>query len=177
MKQDGWWLEGVEEPKRRKVMKSRLTWEMIGSIVQIPKPLRSFYAEVMRRKHDDHVASHSHPVNQLFHIISSSVFLYCYFLMFTDLTTAVACSLAALFLRQFGHAVIEPPCHDKEELLLGFTTRSKTVVVGAFLALPLVYLWQGGPELLPRIAEGWFVLMLAVVLGHTALLVYGFGLR
>ena len=47
MKVDGWWLEGVEEPTRRKAMKSRLTWEMIGSIVQVPKPLRTFYTEVM----------------------------------------------------------------------------------------------------------------------------------
>ena len=117
MKQDGWWLEGVEEPTRRKAMKSRLTWEMIGSIVQVPKPLRTFYTEVMRRKHDDHVASHSHPLNQLFHLLSSSVFIYCYVLIFTDLTTAVSASLAALFVRQFGHALVEPPCHDKEELI------------------------------------------------------------
>ena len=119
MKRDGWWLTEQEQPGREKKMRIGLIKEMLGSVVQVPKPLKSFYVEVMRRKHDDHVASHSHPINQLFHIISSSVFLYCYFLIFTDLTTAVACSLAALFLRQFGHAVIEPPCHDKEELLLG----------------------------------------------------------
>ena len=116
----------------------------VGSIVQVPKPLKSFYVEVMRRKHDDHIASHSHPVNQLFHIISSSVFLYCYFLIFTDLTTAVACSLAALFLRQFGHAVIEPPCHDKEELLLGFNTPNKTLIVAGYVLIPVVNMIQGG---------------------------------
>jgi len=178
MKQDGWWLEGVEEPKRRKVMKSRLTWEMIGSIVQIPKPLRTFYTEVMRRKHDDHVASHSHPLNQLFHLLSSSVFIYCYFLIFTDLTTAVSASLAALFVRQFGHALVEPPCHDKEELLLGFNTPSKTMVVSAYVLIPVVNMvWSGWTfsafiEKFPTIAQQWWGLTVVVVLGRVVYLAW-----
>ena len=89
--------------------------EMLGSLVRVPKPLHSFYTEMMQRKHDDHVASHSHSINQFFHLVSSSVFIYCYFLLFTNLTIAVCFSLAALLVRQFGHAVIEPPCHDKIE--------------------------------------------------------------
>jgi glutamate-1-semialdehyde 2,1-aminomutase len=79
----------------------------------------------MRRKKDDHHASHRDLTNQLFHIISSSVFLGCYVLAFRDLTTAMWAGLAALFLRQIGHAILEPPCHDKEALLLGFNTRNK----------------------------------------------------
>ena len=102
------------------------------------------YAEVMRRKHDDHGASHSNAINQLFHILSSSVFIYCYFLMFSDLTTAMGLGLAALFVRQFGHAVLEPPCHDKEEILLGFNTHKKSVIVGAYLLIPVVHLLQAG---------------------------------
>jgi glutamate-1-semialdehyde 2,1-aminomutase len=77
MKQDGWWLTEQEQPGREKKMRIGLIKETFGSVVQVPKPLRGFYAEVMRRKHDDHVASHSHPVNQFLHIVSSSVFLYC----------------------------------------------------------------------------------------------------
>ena len=72
------------------------------------------------------IASHSDIVNQLFHIISSSVFLGCYVLAFSDLTTAMWAGLAALFLRQIGHAILEPPCHDKEATLLGYNTRNKT---------------------------------------------------
>ena len=43
----------------------------------------------MRRKKDDHHASHSNVVNQLLHIVSSSAFLVCYGLVFWDLTTAM----------------------------------------------------------------------------------------
>jgi glutamate-1-semialdehyde 2,1-aminomutase len=179
MKQDGWWLEGVDQPERRKAMKSRLTWEMIGSIVHVPKPLRTFYNEVMRRKHDDHVASHSHPLNQLFHLLSSSVFIYCYVLIFTDLTTAVSASLAALFLRQFGHALVEPPCHDKEELLLGFNTPSKTMIVSAYGLIPVINMIMAGSwtvatfiEKFPTIAQQWWGLTLVVVLGRVIYLAW-----
>ncbi len=179
MKVDGWWLEGLDQPERRKAMKSRLMWEMIGSLVQLPKPLQTFYQEVMRRKHDDHVASHSHPLNQLFHLLSSSVFIYCYVLIFTDLTTAVTASLAALFVRQFGHAIVEPPCHDKEELLLGFNTPSKTMIVSAYCLIPLANMLAAGSwtfavfiEKWPAIAQQWWGLTLVVVLGRVAYLAW-----
>src|SRR4030095_3739510 len=99
-----------------------------------------FYAEVMRRKHDDHVASHSNRINQFFHLLSSSVFLYCYGLAFWDLTRAMCLGLAALFVRQIGHAILEPPCHDKEKLLLGFNTRNKTLIVTGYLLIPVFHL-------------------------------------
>ena len=184
MATDGWWLEGLEQPERRKAMKSRLTWEMIGSIVQVPKPLRAFYSEVMRRKHDDHVASHSHPLNQLFHLLSSSVFIYCYFLIFTNLTTAVSASLAALFIRQFGHALVEPPCHDKEELLLGFNTPNKTMIVAAYCLIPIANMIAAGNwtvasflERWPVIAQQWWGLTLVVVLGRVVYLAWLHDLR
>lgn len=179
MKQDGWWLAGLERPERKKAMQSRLMWEMVGSLVQVPKPLQSFYQEVMRRKHDDHVASHSHPLNQLFHLLSSSVFIYCYVLIFTDLTTAVAVSLAALFVRQFGHAIVEPPCHDKEELLLGFNTPSKTMIVSAYCVIPIANMIATGSwafaalvEKIPAIAQQWWGLTLVVVLGRVVYLAW-----
>ena len=50
MKSDGWWLTAEEHPGREKNMRTRLIQEMLGSLVQVPKPLTSFYAEVMRRK-------------------------------------------------------------------------------------------------------------------------------
>jgi glutamate-1-semialdehyde 2,1-aminomutase len=176
---DGWWLDGLDQPERRKAMKSRLMWEMIGSLVQVPRPLKTFYADVMRRKHDDHVASHSHPLNQLFHLLSSSVFIYCYVLIFTDLTTAVTASLIALFVRQFGHAIVEPPCHDKEELLLGFNTPNKTMIVSAYCLIPLANMlaaenWSLATfmEKWPAIAQQWWGLTLVVVLGRVAYLAW-----
>jgi glutamate-1-semialdehyde 2,1-aminomutase len=124
MKSDGWWLSEQEHPGRDKSMRMCLMREIVGSLVQVPKPLKSFYIEVMRRKTDDHHASHSNVMNQLLHLISSSTFMYCYVLAFSNLTRAMCFGLASLFVRQFGHAILEPPCHDKEALLLGFNTRN-----------------------------------------------------
>jgi glutamate-1-semialdehyde 2,1-aminomutase len=113
MKCDGWWLTAAEYPGREKTMRARLIREMFESLVQVPKPMVSFYSEVMQRKKDDHRASHSNGVNQFFHLVSSSTFIYCYTIVFSDLTMAMCLGLAALFVRQFGHAILEPPCHDK----------------------------------------------------------------
>src|SRR6516164_4545175 len=124
MKADGWWPTLAEQPQRPRRMRWNLAKELLGSLVRMPDSVTAFYAEIMRRKHDDHVASHSHILNQIGHLFSSSVFIACYGIALFDLPTAMTLGLAALFVRQFGHAVIEPPCHDKEMKLLGFTTRS-----------------------------------------------------
>jgi glutamate-1-semialdehyde 2,1-aminomutase len=152
---------------------------VLGSLVQWPKPLRSFYAEVMRRKEDDHHASHSHGVNQFFHLVSSSVFIYCYGIAFSDLTTAMCLGLAALFVRQFGHAVLEPPCHDKEALLLGYNTRNKTLIVLGYAFIPVLAMARAGAwtlevlaAVIPAVAQQWFVWTLLVVLGRVAYLLW-----
>ena len=160
-------------------MRARLVREALGSLLRLPRPVVSFYTEVMRRKKDDHHASHSDITNQLFHIISSSVFLGCYALAFWDLTTAMWAGLAALFLRQIGHAILEPPCHDKEAVLLGFNTRNKTLILGAYLVIPVLHLlfadaWTA--ESLRRIAaavaRAWFLWTLTVVGGRVMYLVW-----
>jgi glutamate-1-semialdehyde 2,1-aminomutase len=134
---------------------------------------------VMQRKRDDHHASHSNGVNQFFHLLSSSVFIYCYILAFSDLTTAMCLGLAALFVRQFGHAILEPPCHDKEKLLLGYNTRNKTLIVLGYLLIPVINLLQAGAwtveALTSRIAPialHWFFWTLAVVFGRVAYLMW-----
>jgi glutamate-1-semialdehyde 2,1-aminomutase len=179
MKADGWWLTAIEQPGRERHMRRMLVREVLGSLMRVPGPLRTFYAEVMRRKKDDHHASHSDLTNQLFHIISSSVFLGCYALAFRDLTTAMWAGLAALFLRQVGHAVLEPPCHDKEALLLGFNTRNKTLILGAYLAIPVFHLLRApdwtAVTLAPTmatIAQQWFLWTLAVVGGRVLYLMW-----
>lgn len=184
MQDDGWWLRTEDHPERDKIMRKRFLWEMVQSLVRVPKPLQSFYTEIMQRKHDDHLASHSNTINQLFHLISSSVFLYCYVLSFTNLTRAMGLGLAALFVRQFGHAVLEPPCHDKEALLLGFNTRNKTLIVAGYLLIPVAHLasassWtlSGLASLLTPIARQWFALTVLVVLGRVAYLFWRHSLR
>ena len=183
MKEDKWWLTNEEQPNRDKTIKSRLIKEMMGSIFKMPKILNKLYSEVMRRKHDDHVASHSHPTNQFFHLISSSVFIYCYFAIFTNLVVAMWAGLASLILRQAGHALIEPPCHDKEQLLLGFDTRSKTVIVAGFLMIPIadfylapVVSWAAfTSSIAGSIALHWFYYTAAVILYRVVLLAFRFG--
>ena len=138
MKNDGWWLTLDEHPERDKQMRTRLMKEMMGSLVRFPKPLQTFYAAVMQRKDDDHHASHNNRANQALHLLSSSVFVFCYVRIFSDLTTAMCWGLAALVVRQFGHVAIEPACHDEEKLLLGYTTRDKTLIVLGYLLIPVV---------------------------------------
>jgi glutamate-1-semialdehyde 2,1-aminomutase len=179
MKSDGWWLTTAEYPGREKTMRERLVREMFGSLVQIPKPLRSFYMELMQRKEDDHHASHSNEVNQFFHLLSSSVFIYCYILAFSDLTMAMCLGLAALFVRQFGHAILEPPCHDKEALLLGYNTRNKTLIVLGYVLIPVIHLSHAGAwtsavliSMIAPIALQWFFWTMAVVFGRVAYLMW-----
>jgi glutamate-1-semialdehyde 2,1-aminomutase len=187
MKSDGWWLNDKQQPGRERTMRSRLIWEMGKSVVQVPKPLSSFYIEVMQRKKDDHHASHSNLVNQFFHLLSSSTFIFCYFFIFFDFTPAMALGMAALFVRQIGHAILEPPSHDKEKLLLGFNTRNKTLIVGGYILIPLVQagklLRNGSLSLeafaltMPTVAEQWFLLTLAAVFGRVLYLIWAHDFR
>jgi glutamate-1-semialdehyde 2,1-aminomutase len=179
MKRDGWWLTAAEYPEREKNMRARLIREIVTSLVRPPTPLREFYAEVMQRKVDDHHASHSNRINQFFHLLSSSTFIYCYVLAFGDLTTAMSLGLASLFVRQFGHAILEPPCHDKEALLLGYNTRNKTLIVLGYVLIPIVHAWlnaawsiESFASIMPVVALHWFFWTLLVVLGRVAYLVW-----
>ena len=179
MKADGWWLTAAEHPGRETHMRRMLVRDVLGSLLRMPRPVQTFYTEVMRRKKDDHHASHSDLTNQLFHIISSSVFLGCYVLAFWDLTTAMWAGLAALFLRQLGHAILEPPCHDKEALLLGFNTRNKSLILGAYLAIPAFHLlcapvWSVAAlsPLMATVAWQWFLWTGAVVGGRVLYLMW-----
>jgi glutamate-1-semialdehyde 2,1-aminomutase len=182
MKHDAWWLSAELNPRMERRMRARLVREMVGSLV--PLPVKSFYAEVMLRKQDDHHASHNDFGNQMLHLVSSSVFLYCYALLPFDLTTAVCLGLAALFIRQFGHAVLEPDAHEKEMSLLGFNTRNKTLIVLGYLLIPVAHLVQAESfryamfvERLPAIAESWWYWTQAVILGRVAYLIWAHSFR
>lgn len=184
MKRDGWWLSEAEQPGRNRRMKLRLVRELLGSLFTLPQPVTRFVSDVMRRKHDDHVASHSNFVNQVGHLLSSSAFIFCYFLVFRDPVAAMCIGLAALFIRQIGHAIFEPPCHDEEELLLGFTTRSKTLVVAGYMLIPIAHLLAADTlsaetlaAMVPEVGLQWLGLTGAVVFGHVGLLTVTHGLR
>ena len=94
-----------------------------------------------------------------------------------DLTTAVCLGLAALFVRQFGHAVLEPDAHEKEMSLLGFNTRNKTLIVAGYLLIPVAHMVQARSlqygvfvDRLPAIAEHWWFWTQLVIVGRVAFL-------
>eukprot|EP01065_Artemidia_motanka_P031591 TRINITY_DN3802_c1_g1_i1.p1 TRINITY_DN3802_c1_g1~~TRINITY_DN3802_c1_g1_i1.p1 ORF type:complete len:712 (+),score=90.89 TRINITY_DN3802_c1_g1_i1:57-2138(+) len=141
-----------------------------------PTNLREFYEDVMQRKHDDHDASHSNVVNQFLHLISSAMFLWCYVNVWFEPTGAMVAGLLSLIIRQGGHAIWEPPCHDREAMTIGFNTRSKLCVLGCFALTPLLVSlvtgcgFQYGSGLLAPLAKAWLALTAFVVLGHTCAL-------
>src|SRR5262245_12698837 len=133
----------------------------------------------MQRKDDDHHASHNARANQMLHLLSSSVFIWCYVTIFKDLTPAMCWGLAALFVRQFGHAMIEPACHDREALLLGYTTPQKTLIVLGYALIPFIDLMRAGAlgwadflSQLDVIAFHWFQWTLLVVFLRVAYLTW-----
>jgi glutamate-1-semialdehyde 2,1-aminomutase len=182
MKRDGWWLDAHEHPKKEKRMKARLLQEMLRSLV--PASLKAFYTEVMLRKEDDHHASHNDFGNQTLHLLSSSVFLYCYAILAFNLTAAMCLGLAALFVRQFGHAVLEPDAHEKEMSLLGYTTHNKTLIVLGYTLIPVATLIQAGSisiatfmQNLPTIAQHWWYWTQFVIAARIAYLIWKFSFR
>jgi glutamate-1-semialdehyde 2,1-aminomutase len=157
---------------------------MVKSVVQVPKPLTAFYSEIMQRKKDDHHASHSNLINQFFHLLSSSTFIFCYVFIFFNFTLAMFLGMAALFVRQFGHAILEPPCHDNEKALLGFNTRNKSIIVGGYILIPIaqiIQLWgyslESFASILPSVALQWFLLTLAAVFGRVLYLIWAHDFR
>ncbi len=184
MRSDGWWLNEEQQPGRDSIMRSHLIREMARSIVQVPRPLTEAYAEIMQRKRDDHLASHSNRLNQVLHLLSSSTFILCYLVISFNFTLAVSFGVAALLLRQFGHAILEPPCHDKEKALLGYNTRNKTLILAAYVLVPIVHVMSAGSvsvetirTILPAVARQWFLLTVAVVFGRVAYLMWKHNFR
>src|SRR6266849_4546377 len=110
--------------------------------------------------------------------------MICYAIILSDLTRAMFLGLASLFVRQFGHAILEPACHDEEALLLGYNTRNKTLIVLAYAVIPLVLMAQAGTwsvggfvSLADGIALQWFRLTMIVVFGRVAYLTWKHDLR
>ena len=104
------------------------------------KNMNEFIREINKRKMDDHHASHSNDVNQFLHFLSSSLFIYCYMIIYHQLHKSIDYAILSMVLRQSGHIIFEPPSHDKQKLQLGFNTRSKMFVLGLYSLTPFVYL-------------------------------------
>eukprot|EP00286_Rhodomonas_abbreviata_P011676 CAMPEP_0181318376 /NCGR_PEP_ID=MMETSP1101-20121128/16971_1 /TAXON_ID=46948 /ORGANISM="Rhodomonas abbreviata, Strain Caron Lab Isolate" /LENGTH=252 /DNA_ID=CAMNT_0023425837 /DNA_START=48 /DNA_END=806 /DNA_ORIENTATION=+ len=147
--------------------------------------LSEFYRGIMRQKQIDHEASHANLINQYLHLWSSAIFLWCYATFAVDYRRAVYWGLFSLIIRQSGHYIFEPPCHDKEQAMLGFDTAKKVKIVLLYFTLPTVMLiqltqWGRTKSFFTRydiaVADLWLVATVAVVGGRTLFLwsKYGF---
>jgi len=146
--------------------------------VDMPKPVvdhsNGFVAAVMKQKEIDHHASHSNLINQWLHLLSSSMFIYCYAIFFDDYETAMYLGLLSLVLRQSGHYVFEPPCHEKEQAMLGFDTENKVKIVVTYGLIPALIIGQVAltTDIQITLAQAWLAVTFSVVFGRVALLWY-----
>ena len=174
---DGWWLSAAQFPDRARQARRHLVGDLMKSLFRVPAPVQNVYQAVMARKEDDHHASHNDAANQFLHLISSSIFLLCYLLIFRSVTIAMWLGIPALLVRQFGHAVLEPDSHHAEKQLLGYNTRNKSLILLTYLLLPIVDVARSGVWSLdgffavaPTIALHWFWMTMLVVFGRAAFL-------
>lgn len=138
-----------------------------------------FLQGIMKQKQIDHEASHSNLINQYMHLWSSSIFLYCYAIFFQDYRFAIYVGLASLVLRQSGHYIFEPPCHEKEQEMLGFDTAKKVKIVLLYFTLPTIMLvtvtqWGTTADFFTKydiaVADLWLLATIAVVGGRVVYL-------
>lgn len=101
------------------------------------------------------------------------MFLYCYYIVYQDIESAMYIGLFSLVIRQGGHYVFEPPCHDKEQAMLGFDTDNKVKIVLTYGLIPALVVGQiyFGTDIDISLAQAWLMVTFSVVFGRVALLV------
>ena len=107
-----------------------------------------FRAQLAEQRWDDHRFYHHDLINQSLHFVSACTFMVAYVLLFVD--AALASLLAwgvAMTSRQAGHFFFEPKDYDeengvtqeyKEEVKVGYNLMRKYVLMGLWLAIPVV---------------------------------------
>lgn len=121
--------------------------------------MKDFITLVHRLQHDDHRYYHQCRINQTLHLVSALSFLLAYALVFVEPAAAGLLGwLVGMVTRQSGHIFFEPRGFDgihgvsydyKESIKVGYNMRRKTVLIGLWLAVPLL-LWAS-PDLFGRI--------------------------
>lgn len=150
--------------------------------------MRDFLAKVNTLRWDDHRYYHQSRINQSLHLLSALSFLWAYLVMFEDPASAGLIGwLVGMVTRQSGHIFFEPRGYDrvndttyghKESIKVGYNMNRKGVLIGIWLALPVVlYLGRDlfglpGPATdLPGFAHGvglaWFALGVGGLLFRT----------
>lgn len=110
--------------------------------------MREFRKKIEQLQRDDHRYYHQCRINQTLHLISAFSFLATYALLFVDPALAGLTGwLVGMVTRQSGHIFFEPRGHDrvhdvsyeyKESIKAGYNMRRKGVLIGVWLALPLL---------------------------------------
>lgn len=143
-----------------------------------------FRAQLAEQRWDDHRFYHHSLVNQSLHFISACTFLTAYVLLFFD--PALASLLAwgvAMTSRQAGHFFFEPKGYDhennvsheyKEEVKVGYNLVRKYILMGLWVATPVVLSFQptlfglleaptGPLDALRHVGFGWLFLGLGAI--------------
>ena len=112
--------------------------------------MKTFLQALEEQRWDDHRYYHHSRINQSLHLVSAICFVVAYGLLFVD--PAMAAILAwgvSMTTRQAGHFFFEPRGYDevnqvtdayKEEVKVGYNIRRKIVLMGAWVAVPIL-LW------------------------------------
>ena len=112
--------------------------------------MKTFLQALDEQRWDDHRYYHHSRINQSLHLVSAICFVVAYGLLFVD--PAMAAILAwgvSMTTRQAGHFFFEPRGYDevnqvtdayKEEVKVGYNIQRKIVLMGAWVAVP-VLLW------------------------------------
>jgi glutamate-1-semialdehyde 2,1-aminomutase len=175
---DGAWWSANASLSHKSIARS-VRREVVNQAVTAPT--KTFVANVMKQKEIDHVASHSNLINQFLHFISSCMFIWCYAVVLSTgkYEEPVKYGLLSLLIRQSGHYIFEPPCHDAEQAQLGFDTEQKVKIVCLYLSIPFALyakVWAAENGYISgylvdlSIADFWWVATLCVVWGRVSYL-------
>jgi len=134
-----------------------------------------FFQELKKQRWDDHRYYHHNRINQSLHLFSAVCFLATYALVFqSPVAAAFTGWVLAMISRQVGHFFFEPRDFDeanqasheyKEEIKVGYNLNRKMVLLGLWLASPLVlYVNPGFFGLVtPHTGTGGFLHNLALI--------------
>ncbi len=110
--------------------------------------MRDFLKKIEVLQWDDHRYYHQCRINQTLHLLSAFSFLVAYALLFVDPALAGLVGwLVGMVTRQSGHIFFEPRGYDhvngasyahKESIKVGYNMRRKALLIGVWLALPLL---------------------------------------
>jgi hypothetical protein len=112
----------------------------------------AFWKELAAQRLDDHRYYHRSRINQSLHLVSAVAFVVAYGLLFVDPAwAAIVGWCVSMVTRQAGHFFFEPRGWDdlnqvsdeyKESVKVGYNIRRKIVLMGAWVAVPVVLaLW------------------------------------